>query len=414
MYKKLLALYPDDTDALGELGAQYRNMEAWGLASEQFEKVLSIDDTDELAYENLSLIYMAQGDYQKAVDLLKSRLDTFSGWYSFHNRLATAYLCLHQYDLALEEARKAGAIEPSDYEPIELEGLIHLVKGDPGGAEASFRQLIKSDNPQFQLTGRGWLCQLYLMQGKYDQLKEEVKTGLDHARTVGMSSELRACELYLMNMLSAHVSLRMNELPRAYEALTKALEAAQESGRPDYVGLALHFRGLILAKMKRFEEARVTAEKLRECVEKSEVPNDLRHYHRVMGEIAREGGDLAKAIGSFETSVKLLPEQNYKTDLHILFLDSLASAYFQKGDWDKAQKNYEQIVTLTTGRLRWGDLYSKSFYWLGKIYQAQNQQEKAVEFYRRFLEIWSQADRGLPEIGDARKQLSALDPQPPF
>jgi len=413
IYKKLLALYPNDKDALGEMGALYRNMEEWGLAAEQFEKILSIDDMDELAYENLSLIYMAQGDYQKAVDLLKSRLDVFSGWYGFHNRLATAYLCLHQYDRALEEARKAGAIEPASSDPIELEGLIHLVKGDPGGAEASFRQLIKSDNPQFPLIGRKWLCQLYLMQGKYDQLREEVKTGLDHARRVEMSSELRASEQHAMKILSAYLGLQTNGLPLAYEDSNQALEAAQEeSGRIDHIGLALHFRGLILAKMKRLEEARVTAEKLRECIEKSEVPNDLRHYHRLMGEIAREAGDLPKAIGSFETSVKLLPMQNYKTDLHILFLDSLASAYFQKGDWDKAQKSYDQIVTLTTGRLRWGDLYSKSFYWLGKIYQAQNQKEKAVEFYRRFLDIWSQADRGLPEIGDARKQVAALAVSP--
>jgi len=412
IYKKLLALYPDDTDALGELGAQYRNMEAWDLASEQFKKVLRIDDTDELAYENLSLIYMAQGDFQKAVDLLKSRLDAFSDWFSFHNRLATAFLCLHQYDLALEEARKAGAIEPTDFEPIELEGLIHLVRGDQASGETSFRQLIKSDNPQFQLIGRGWLCQLYLMQGKYDQLKEEVKTGLDHARTAEMSSELRASELYMINMLSAYVSLRMNEFPRAYEALTEALEAAQESGRPDYVGLALHFRGLSLAKMKRYEDARAAAGKLREYTEKVGGMNELRLYHRLMGEIAREEGDLAKAIGFFETALSLLPHQNYKSDIHILFLDSLASAYFQKGDWDKAQNSYEQIVTLTTGRLRWGDLYSKSFYWQGKIYQAQNQKEKAVEFYRRFLEIWSRADRGLPEIDDARKCIAALAVSP--
>jgi tetratricopeptide (TPR) repeat protein len=244
-------------------------------------------------------------------------------------------------------------------------------------------------------------------------LREEIKTGLEHARTAEFSSVLRASERHTMKMLSAYLGLQTNGLPLAYEDSNQALEAAQEeSGRIDHIDLALHFRGLILAKMKRFEEARVTAEKLRECIEKSEVPNDLRHYHRLMGEIAREGGDLAKAIGFFETALSLLPHQNYKSDIHILFLDSLASAYFQKSDWDKAKKSYEQIVTLTTGRLRWGDLYSKSFYWLGKIYQAQNQQEKAVEFYRRFLEIWSQADRGLPEIGDARKWVTALAVSP--
>ncbi len=408
IYKKLLAVYPEDTDALGQLGALYRNMEAWDLAARQFEKVLTIDDMDELAYENLSIIYMARGDYQKAVDLLKSHLDAFPGWFGFHNRLAMAYLCLKQYDNALEEAGKARALEPADFEPIEYEGLIYLVKGEQGRTEEIFRQMIGSDDPQFQITGRGWLCHLYLEQGKYGRVREEVKTGLDHSQTTEMSSELRAFELYTMKMISAYASLRTNELPPPYEAVTAALEAAQELERDDYISLALHFRGLTLAKMKRFQDAQAAAEKLREFIEKVGAVKELRLYHRLIGEIAREEGDMARAVGSFETSVKLLPGQNYKSDLHILFLDSLASAYFQTGDSDKAQKSYEQIITLTTGRLRWGDLYAKSFYWLGKISETKNQKEKAAEFYRRFLEIWSQADPGLPEVGDARKCLAVL------
>ncbi|MBC8359071.1 MAG: tetratricopeptide repeat-containing protein [Candidatus Aminicenantes bacterium] len=37
--------------------------------------------------------------------------------------------------------------------------------------------------------------------------------------------------------------------------------------------------------------------------------------------------------------------------------------------------------------LRWGDKYSLVFYRLGKIYQAQGNKEKAVEFYKKFLGI---------------------------
>lgn len=414
MYKKLLMLYPDDPDALGELGAQYRNIEEWQLAAQQFEKVLAIDDSGELAYENLAVIYMAQGHLQKVIDLLESKLADFSGWFSYHNRLAMAYLCANRYDRALEEARRAVALEPNDFEPIELVGLIHLVQGDMAQAEASFQQLIHSQDPQRQTVGRSWLGHLFLMCGKYDRVLEEVKTGLNHARTAEMSSDLRAFEIHAMSMLSAHVGLRMNALPGAYEESIKALEAAQASGRPDYIQLAQHIRGLVLTKMKRFDEARAAAEELRESIEKSGVMNELRLYHRLMGEISREEGDLTKAIGSFETALKLLPEQNYKNNIHVLYLDSLASAHYQNGDWGKAQNVYERILSLTTGRLRWGDLYSKSFYWLGKIHQAQNQKEKAAEFYRRFLEAWSQADPALPEIGDARKQLAALGAQPPI
>jgi serine/threonine protein kinase/tetratricopeptide (TPR) repeat protein len=409
IYNKLLSIYPDDTDALGELGAQYRNMEKWPLAAQQFEKVLTIDASDELAYENLALIYSAQGDYQKAIDLLRSKVDAFAGYFSFHDRLATAYLCLHQYNLALDEARKARVADPTDFEPVELEGLIHLVEGDPASAETCFRELVSSSDPLFQITGRTWLGHLYLAEGRYDQLRTVVQTGLAHAQTAKFSAELRASEIYTMRMLSASEQLQTNDLPGAYEALNQAVETAQETERPDYINLSSQFRGVVLAKMKKFEQAGMAAQKLKTQIEKSGVLNDLRYYHCLMGEIAREKGDLAGAIRSFETALSLLPRENYKFDLHILFLDPLASAFYEKGDWEEARKTYEKITDLTTGRVRWGNLYAKSFYWLGKIHLARREKDRAARFFRQFLEIWSQADPGLPEVEDARKQLTGLE-----
>jgi tetratricopeptide (TPR) repeat protein len=251
------------------------------------------------------------------------------------------------------------------------------------------------------------------MQGRYGSLKEEIGRGLEHARATEMSQELKATELHRMKILSAYLGLRMNDLPQAYEASSQALEAALDEGGPiDHVGLALQLRGLILAKMKRFDEALAAAENLKQRIAKSEIQNEVRQYHRLMGEIAREKDDLAKAVVSFETAASFLPHENYKTDLHILYLDSLASAYHQKGDLDKARNTYESILSLTTGRVRWGDLYARSFYRLAKILQEQGQKEKAAGFYRRFLEVWSQADPGLPEIADARKQVTALGARP--
>jgi tetratricopeptide (TPR) repeat protein len=414
IYKKMLSIYPDDPDGLGELGARYRNMEAWDLAAEQFEKLLTVDDRDELAYENLAVIYSAKGEYQKAIDLLRSKLDVFAGYFGFHNRLATVYLCLHQYDLALGEAQTARTADPTDFEPVELEGMIHLIRGDPASAEGCFRQLAKSDDPQFQMIGRAWLGQLCLAQGRYGQLRAEVKTGLEHARTAKFSSELRASELYAMNILSAYERLKANDFLEAYEASNQAMEAAQETQRPDYINLSLQLRGIILAKMKRFDEAGVAAEKLRGAIEKSGMLNDRRYFHLLQGEIAWARGDLGGAIRSFETAVSLLPRENYKLDVHILFLDALASAFFAKGDWDKAQGACEKIIALTTGRVRWGDLYAESYYRLGKIHLAQGEKDKAVVSFRRFLEIWSQADPGLPEVVEAKKQLAASGVHTPF
>jgi tetratricopeptide (TPR) repeat protein len=83
-------------------------------------------------------------------------------------------------------------------------------------------------------------------------------------------------------------------------------------------------------------------------------------------------------------------------------------AYFLNGDLLKARDEYEKITNLTTGRINFGDIYAKAFYMLGKIYEKQDDTAKAVEHYKRFLDLWKDADPGLPEVEDANKQLEIL------
>ena len=75
---------------------------------------------------------------------------------------------------------------------------------------------------------------------------------------------------------------------------------------------------------------------------------------------------------------------------------------------EEAQKKYENILTLTTGRLAWGDLYVKSYYQLGKIHEEQGNKTKAIEHYEKFLILWKDADPDLPEIDYAKKRLAGL------
>ena len=74
----------------------------------------------------------------------------------------------------------------------------------------------------------------------------------------------------------------------------------------------------------------------------------------------------------------------------------------------KACKEYEKITQLTSGRVGWGDIYAKSFYMLGKIAEQQGDKARARQNYQKFLDIWKDADPGLPEPADARKRLAGL------
>jgi tetratricopeptide (TPR) repeat protein len=103
-----------------------------------------------------------------------------------------------------------------------------------------------------------------------------------------------------------------------------------------------------------------------------------------------------------------VPFQYYWENDHALFIEPLAAAYYRSGNLGKSVEEYERLVSLTAGRLFFGDIYAKSFYILGKIAEQQGQEAKAIEHYQKFLDLWKDADVSLPEVEDAKKRLAAL------
>ena len=93
---------------------------------------------------------------------------------------------------------------------------------------------------------------------------------------------------------------------------------------------------------------------------------------------------------------------------HALYIDSLAFAYYKSGDLEKSREEYQKTTKLTVGRLYYGDIYAKSFYMLGKIYEQKGWKGKAIEHYEKFLDLWKEADPGIAEVVDARKRLAGL------
>lgn len=83
-------------------------------------------------------------------------------------------------------------------------------------------------------------------------------------------------------------------------------------------------------------------------------------------------------------------------------------AYYEVGNLEKAKEEYEKIISLSTGRLSYGDIYAKSFYMLGKLFEQKGWKGKAIEHYEKFLDLWKGADPGIADIEDAKKRLMSL------
>jgi len=402
-YKKILELYPNDDETYMLIAAVYRNIEEWDLSIENCEKVLSINPNNDIAYNNLSLIYTAKGLYDKAVEVMDSNKEHFTNQAFIPKFKCYAFFGMGKYDLAFLEVENLLALDPDNPDSIRLKGNLYHAKGDLPEAEKIYRELSRRDNPLIQSEAHLWIAQLYLMQGLYEKCEKEIKQGIENSQNSGLIEY----ELEFL-LLNAYLSSLSGNLSQALDAANKAMEIALQNNLTDHQKLTYLLRGMIYVDMNRLDEAEKNAAQLKELIEKTDNEKHMRHYYHLMGMIALKTGEISDALVHFEQAVSLLPSQVFHLRDHALYLDSLARTYYVIRDIEKAQHQYEKIASLTISKLRWGDIYARSLYWLGKIYQGKGWEGKAVEQYEKFLELWKSADSDIPEVRDTRKQLQEL------
>jgi tetratricopeptide (TPR) repeat protein len=399
IYRKIIRLYPAEDNGYAMLGAIYRNLEEWGLAMDQFEKVLTINPKNDIGLQNKIFILTAMGRYGEATDLTRANTNgSFLDQGFILRQLPLLDIVQGQYSRASSELEKSLGRMPDNRALIELKGVLYLLSGDVISAQRVFKQLQQRGeaNPNaISLRGRYQLANLSLLQGRYRQAQERMRAGIKLAHNSGRINIERDFRLLL-----AHSELELQRFSLAIAALKPAPEIGPN--------LAQHLLGLAFLGLGRIEEANQIADQLRESSEITKRKDVGRQYEHMMGQIALAAGRSEQAINHFSRAISWLPHQMETFDEHAFYYDGLAAAYYRSGKWTEAIGTYQSIVSLTTGRLQYADVYARSYYWLGKIYQRTGNNREAKSHYARFLELWQNADDGLPEIADARKQFAVL------
>jgi tetratricopeptide (TPR) repeat protein len=292
---------------------------------------------------------------------------------------------------------------PSRSSFLRLKGEINHCSGNMIQAEKEYLNLLETDQ---RISGRERLGDIYLLLGKFEQAKEQYKQGITLAEKKGDLRKKSSLHLKLAYLLS-----RLKEYEAALKEVSDSCKEADKEYYPELERNALFYEGLIYTEKKSLEEAQKGSEELRILIEK--VPNKkmMRNYFYLIGRIELEKKNYPKAIENQRKVVASLPFQNWYGERHALFMDSLASAYHESGDLDRAREEYEKIARLTIGMIDYGDIYAKAFYMLGKIHEEQGDEDKAIENYEKFLDLWKDADPGISEVEDARQRLAGLKNQ---
>ncbi|MBL7083500.1 MAG: protein kinase [Candidatus Aminicenantes bacterium] len=405
-FNKLINIYPDDFIGNNNLGFLYADLEEWDKAIALYEVNIQNKAENVKDYENIVSSYAAKGLYEKAREVLERYISDFSGNAVIHFNLANNYLHQGKYDLAQTEADKALSLDQNHYRNFILNGDIFYYREDLVNAEKEYQKLLETEEPTAHDNGIRRLAALYLLKGLYEKSKEQAQQGIELAEMLGEMKWSSQFHLYL-----AYLNLKSQNLEEALEACNKGWSKAVEAEILSRQREALYLKGRVYVEMKSLDGAQLTADELKELIKEGKNKKAIRLYRHLMGVIELKKKNFSKAIDHFEQALKELPSQYNPDHGQALYIEPLALAYYMAGDFDSAMGEYERIISLTTGRLYYGDIYSKSFYMLGKIYQEKGLTEKAIENYEKFLELWKEAEPDTPELVDAREQLEALQTQ---
>jgi tetratricopeptide (TPR) repeat protein len=386
-YHKLLDLYPEDNIGNTNLGILYFELEEWNKAISLYERNLRNNPDDRLSAWNLVETYEAMGLCDKAQPVIEEYLQRNPGNTDFLSKRVNIYLYQGKYDLAQAQTEKIFSLDPESQLSFDIRmGQILLLKGDLEGALKQFQKI-----PEANQARRVMLSDLYLLQGRFDEVNEQLsKKPVFHETLV-------------------YFYIRTRKPREALTELEEILARAKEERKLFWQVRALHAKGIAYAQTESLADATQIADEIRGLIPPWMNKKLTRYYDHLMGMIEMAKGNYSRAILFLSRAEQSLyaPEDNFPR-IQPYFIYTLARAYYEADNLQKAQETHEKILSLHLGRIEDGDFYARSIYWLGKIFDRRAQKERAIEHYEKFLQLWGNADPGIPEVEDARSRLTAL------
>ena len=369
-------------------------------------------------YNILTTLYCYKGEYSRARECYETMVNMNPPDAWDYDLLGHLFMLEKRYDDALREFEKAVALAPND-SAIKADATAHYLFT---GELKKFREILEglrkvSKDPSsldIYFTG------LDTVEGKFQELFNFVEESEKKEESIGPLPFGTQGDFQSRGWvyLQAGQPLKaLEEFRKAWQIIKKEEDRVQDTG---FVMLAHLRRTCIiwqicaLCDTGNISEAEALFREFEGLVpdhQKKIRNNKCLCYNSefVEGKIALSKKNIPEAIRKLELGWQQMYNQYLSTyNEHAYILDALADAYQQGNRLDKAAEIYGRIQELLQGRWSWGAIYTRSYYKLGKVYEQMGKKVEAREHYRKFLDLWKDADPGLPEVADAKRRLAGL------
>jgi serine/threonine protein kinase/Flp pilus assembly protein TadD len=395
--QKITERYPEEKEAFLMLGVCYLdNLHQPANSVSYFNKVIEIDPLYKEAYNQVAYSYNDLGDLEKSIWAINKYISLAPDEANPYDSRADLYAWNGKLDQAIESYKKAIEIKPDFRLSLAKLGHMYLLKRDYVKAENCYEKLCASSDAHIRAQGRLYLALVPAYQGKFEDALKILGDGIAADRmdqAEGSWNALKHGAKAGIYDAKQNLDLALKEAKIVIEIFKRAYPNIPANGRELYAYL--------LAKSGKPKEAEEINQALKKDIE-AKSPNLIYCYWLALGTIELAQGNTKTAVTYLEKAEKEGPSL-----MVVRFY--LAQVYLELGRLGEAVVLLEQALSrYDNSRAIQPICAVKAYYLLGLAYEKSGWNKKAIEKYEEFLDIWKNADQGIPEVADAKERLKKL------
>jgi serine/threonine protein kinase/tetratricopeptide (TPR) repeat protein len=406
IYQQIADKYPKEKDVYYNFGLYYDSRSP-EKAAEYYEKALELDPDYGSALNMLAYLYLSMDRKEEAVELHKRYVSLSPGNPNSLDSLADSYFHIGQLDEALDKYMEITETYPEFYSSNMCISYIHALEEDYTTALKWIDQYFFYA-PSLVLKGRGLFFKSLCLSrlGRFEDALEELEVVTNLAEAAENGSLKGQAE-----WMKGCVYFDQREFGRSRVSFKNFFDSP-EVDKPWRL-LASICYGLLDIEQGIYDPAKSPLSQMESFLSEITTRKDfwVHQFDSFKAEVFLAEKHYDKAIDLLRTIT--IPEYLLYPQFMIFYnypalKDVSARAYLGKGNIDEAIAEYKKLVTFdpdSQGRFL---IHPKYHFRLAKLYQRKGEKMKAAEHFEKFLDLWKDADPGLPEVEDAKEALKRL------
>jgi len=410
LLRTLVAKYPSEKEFHFELGGRlYADPDA---AIAEYQAALALDPEYGNALNSMAFALVRKSDFAGAQSALERYVAVAPNEFNPLDSLGLLLFLRGRYDEAIDKYKKAMALNNQLGEEAPIAYMTAL-KEDYAGALAWLdRYMTSVYSDAARAEGPVWQGIINYLIGRRTAAFERFEAGLALARS-SKSTSREGLVLVMRGFVRSDMGqkeLAREDFDLAGRILEQVSVSSQIAWRTGKLYMDIRWGDPAAA-----DKAMAELDRLAPPENLSPSSAALRRSFLILMYLGRGEEEAALREAALPRSYEIVnPNLNFNlmslgAANSPLTADGIAQLLARRGQIDKAIEEYRLLMTTGPGTgLR--RLINPIYHFrVAGLYEKKGDKGKAVEHYKKFLEIWKNADPDLPEPGLAKARLAALE-----